>query len=245
VWRWPRTQVLVEAGAQLAAENSAGLSALHAAAMSGQVRATRDLVNHGCAVDAPAWACGGAGEGGGGTDTGGGWGPDGTGVEPGTTPLYLAARQGHIEVIKTLVDELGADPNVATVGGRTAMHAAAGANQADAIRLLLLAGGRAVAPDHTGEVRSSAPLPPAQQLAASSSSKSVALLLVLLVGRRFAALTLACGRGAQLHSHRRMLNQGSTLQTDTRLPLPSTPRTAPSPMRLLFGGASHCRALDG
>jgi len=55
-------------------------------------------------------------------------------------------------VIKTLVEELGADPNVATAGGRTAMHAAAGANQADAIRLLLLAGGRAVAPDNTGEV---------------------------------------------------------------------------------------------
>ena len=96
-------QALVDAGAQLSTENSAGLSALHAAAMSGQVRATRDLVNHGCAVDAPAWSNGGAGAGGGGGGGGGGgvsggWGPDGTGVEPGTTPLYLAARHGHIEV---------------------------------------------------------------------------------------------------------------------------------------------------
>jgi ankyrin repeat protein len=41
------------------------------------------------------------------------------------------------QVIRTLVVELGADPNAATAGGRTAMHFAAATNQADAIRVLV------------------------------------------------------------------------------------------------------------
>ena len=40
----------------------------------------------------------------------------------GDTPLCVAARNGHVEAIRVLADELGADPNLEKEYGVTPMH---------------------------------------------------------------------------------------------------------------------------
>jgi len=51
------------------------------------------------------------------------------------TPLHFAARGGHVDVIRTLLAK-GADANLKSKGGRTALDLAKEKNQTDVIELL-------------------------------------------------------------------------------------------------------------
>ncbi|MFP4374136.1 MAG: ankyrin repeat domain-containing protein [Spirochaetaceae bacterium] len=53
------------------------------------------------------------------------------------TPLHWAARQGHVEVVRTLIDN-GADVNASDVFGRTPLHLAV--SHPEVVELLLDAG---------------------------------------------------------------------------------------------------------
>ncbi|MEQ2247721.1 hypothetical protein ILYODFUR_012082 [Ilyodon furcidens] len=55
------------------------------------------------------------------------------------TALHYAAKEGHVAIIKTLV-ELGADLHAWDKKGRTALHMACIGQQAEAVRTLLLLG---------------------------------------------------------------------------------------------------------
>jgi ankyrin repeat protein len=81
----------------------------------------------------------------------------------GATPFFLAARTADLELMRVLVD-LGADPNVATVDGTTALMVAAGVGSAlpgeepgtehealDAIKVALALGGDVNAVDANGD----------------------------------------------------------------------------------------------
>lgn len=65
------------------------------------------------------------------------------------TALYMATRDGHTEIIRTLL-EAGADPDIICTGGSTALIAAAGSrrrgDRTEIIRLLLDAGADPIAP---------------------------------------------------------------------------------------------------
>lgn len=54
----------------------------------------------------------------------------------GATPLILAARNGHVETMKVLL-ELGSDPKAIDAGGRNALHNAAICGQESATKFLL------------------------------------------------------------------------------------------------------------
>ena len=64
----------------------------------------------------------------------------------GVAPLWLAARNGHVEMVDALVDALadaGADLGWKTSIGQTALHRAASNGHAGAVRSLATRGGRA------------------------------------------------------------------------------------------------------
>ena len=67
--------------------------------------------------------------------------------------LYMAARGGHTEIIRTLLDA-GANPDIICTGGSTALVAAAGSrgrgDRSEIIRLLLNAGADPIAPGAHG-----------------------------------------------------------------------------------------------
>ena len=58
------------------------------------------------------------------------------GDEAGRMSLYLAARKGHIEVLKLLLDK-GADISVANADGWTPLNAAASSGHLEVVKLLL------------------------------------------------------------------------------------------------------------
>ena len=55
------------------------------------------------------------------------------------TPLMLAAREGHLSIIKLLLDR-GANPNLAHPNGRTALHLASSAGHEEIVQSLLFGG---------------------------------------------------------------------------------------------------------
>jgi ankyrin repeat protein len=60
----------------------------------------------------------------------------------GRTPLHQAARQGHISLIRLLLQH-GADPNLRDEYGRIPLHVAAGAGHFDVVELLVRKGSNA------------------------------------------------------------------------------------------------------
>ncbi|XP_049795989.1 poly [ADP-ribose] polymerase tankyrase-1-like [Schistocerca nitens] len=102
-------RALIAAGADVAARDGSGRTALHCAAGWGDVEAARLLVGAGAAVDAR---------------TDGGW-----------TPLHCAAANGHAEVAAALL-VAGADRGATTGDGRTALDVARRCNQRRLVEML-------------------------------------------------------------------------------------------------------------
>jgi hypothetical protein len=68
----------------------------------------------------------------------------------GWTPLLLAAREGHVEILRLLL-KAGADPRMPLPNGRTALHLAVGKENSEVIRTLLAAGADIDAVDRKGD----------------------------------------------------------------------------------------------
>ena len=108
-------RALLKDGADVNAAQSAGMTALHWAALHDNAGMAAMLVYAGGNLEAT-------------TRLGG------------NTPLHLASRQGNTEVIETLL-EAGSDVNAFTATGVTALHLAAGAGDPNAVAALLFRGG--------------------------------------------------------------------------------------------------------
>lgn len=106
-------RVLLERGADTAAVNDYGFTALHVGAMRGEPGLTELLLEAGADIET---------------------------VEPttGTTPLHMAAQVGHYEVIDVLVRS-GAKVDKQAVNGETALYTAASRGEARAVGVLLRA----------------------------------------------------------------------------------------------------------
>lgn len=104
-------RALLKDAADVNAAQGDGMSALHWAAMQGNLEITNLLLYAGANVKA--------------TTRIGSY-----------TPLFLAARQGHAEVIKALL-AADADPSSASSNGTTPLMVAAASGNVDAVRLLL------------------------------------------------------------------------------------------------------------
>ena len=70
--------------------------------------------------------------------------------ESGRTPLYVAAQDGHVELVKELL-KARADTSICNNDGETALHAAAGAGHADVVSELLKAKANVNVHDKNGE----------------------------------------------------------------------------------------------
>lgn len=105
--------ILLNKGASVSMKDNEGHTALHFAAYKGDRSATKLLVRAGAAVDAR----------------------EVNRFEP--TPLHMAASQGHVEVMRVLI-EAGTNPNSRTSKGMTPLCFAAMEGYVDAVRELLL-----------------------------------------------------------------------------------------------------------
>jgi ankyrin repeat protein len=105
------TQLLVEAGADVKAVSSSGLTALHLAAGAGDIRKVRVLVERGGDIHARS--------------------------QMGRTPLLVAAyTHGASDIVAFLLGK-GADPNTADGSGITALIASASVNDTTSVKLLM------------------------------------------------------------------------------------------------------------
>ena len=114
-------RTLLQQGADPNAAQAEGLTALHWAALNDQLGMAEILLYAGATVK-PVTRVGGY------------------------TPLHLASRRGHGEVVRALL-EAGADANAYTTTGVTSLHFAAEANAAEAILVLIEHGADADARD--------------------------------------------------------------------------------------------------
>lgn len=69
--------------------------------------------------------------------------------EKGFTPLLIAATNGHIALVRILLQS-GADPNIQNIDGITPLHNAVFEEQVDIAKLLLEAGADPLIPDRIG-----------------------------------------------------------------------------------------------
>jgi ankyrin repeat protein len=78
------------------------------------------------------------------------------------TPLMCACESGNLELVETLMQDFGADPNRPNKDGMTALHSAAGFNRPDVVKYLLARGAKPTKTDADGQT--------AHQLASSCAS---------------------------------------------------------------------------
>jgi len=116
-------QKLLKDGADVNAPQGDGMTALHWAALNGDLKATNLLLVAGAAAE-PLTRLGGY------------------------TPLHLASSRGHAPVVARLL-EAGSKPNAVTSTGVQPIHLAAEAGNADAIRFLLDRGANVNVRDET------------------------------------------------------------------------------------------------
>lgn len=118
-------KLLIERGADVKIRVRSGDSAIHFAAMAGNVDIVRLLLDHGLDVAMKD--------------------------DEGKTPLHFAAIRGHLPVVKFLLEH-GADPRVVATGanGETPLHDAAVLGHVDVVRELLVRGASPDARDASG-----------------------------------------------------------------------------------------------
>jgi ankyrin repeat protein len=109
--------LLLDRGARLDTRNQTGGTVLHDAAISGNLELIGLLLDRGCAIDA-------------------------VDAESGATPLMLAASLGHTEAVALLLRR-GANPALKDKSGRTALARAQEGQDADLVKLLQQAQGKA------------------------------------------------------------------------------------------------------
>lgn len=137
-------QRLIAAGANVAAADSHGHSALHYAITAGNASACRLLIAAGASVDlqlpAPQQ-------------------PSATAAQlpaarssgaQGVSPLLLAAAQGHVHILQQLL-AAGAHVDTLSSTGTTALHTATISDKAAAVQILLTNGADAAAVDRAGD----------------------------------------------------------------------------------------------
>jgi len=116
-------ELLIAKGADPAAKDRNGSTLLHSAAQLGDVQMMKGLLARGLDVNAKTAKSQG-GRGGGGQRNAG----------PGEmTPLLLAAKGNHVEMMKALV-EAGADPKLKAQDGTNLLIAAAGSGHVEAVK---------------------------------------------------------------------------------------------------------------
>ena len=117
------SSILLEMGAEVAAEDSRGWTAIHRAAEEGYEAVVRLLLQAGATVDAK--------------------------TKNGGTALYRAARCGHGAVVQLLL-QAGAAVDTTTESGWTALHCAAGSGHDTVVQLLLEKGADLAVADKDG-----------------------------------------------------------------------------------------------
>ncbi len=112
-------RLLIDKGAQVEAKNRGGETPLHCAASGGNVEIVRFLCDRGADVEAR---------------TTNGWQPE-------SRPLHYAAVNGHISVLKELIEERNAEINARDDYGWTALRWARDRNNLDMVSYLVSQGG--------------------------------------------------------------------------------------------------------
>ena len=117
------TRLLIEHGADMAAQDKDGTTPLHWASERDHMDVARLLVEHG--ADAAAQD------------------------KYGTTPLHRASERGHVDLARLLIEH-GANAAAQDNGGTTPLHQASGEGHVDLARLLIEHGADAAAQDNGG-----------------------------------------------------------------------------------------------
>jgi ankyrin repeat protein len=123
--------VLIAKGAALTVLDAAGNLPVHLAARDGDLSLLKEMFAHGADVNSKTSAPPAGGRGGRG---GGGRGPGRGGAPPaGQTPLMVAARANHVDIMRALI-AAGADPKLIAQDGTTLLMSAAASGHLEPVQ---------------------------------------------------------------------------------------------------------------